>query len=121
MYYIPEPPIGLLLFGLFIGVTCGLAFEATLKQQVSLWRQQQKSQIEKDGLSLMGLPFLGVCIGVCMFLAAGLEVFTYSRVFSYLIAGALTIFTGGLVWVQLQKLLLLFLKGGSRALDLDFF
>lgn len=121
MYYIPEPPLGLLLLGLFIGVTCGLAFEATLKQEVDGWRKKQKKEIEREGLSRIALPFLGICVGVCMFLAAGLEVFTYSRVFSYLIAGGLTILTGGLVWNQLQKLLLLFLKGGAKALDLDLF
>lgn len=123
MYYIPEPPLGLLLFGFFIGVTCGLAFEATLKQQVNIWMKEGKKGKKTDisAISRLILPFLGVCVGICVFLAAGLEIFTYNRVLSYMVSGALTILVGGLIWFQLQKLIIQLLEGGSKALDLDAF
>jgi len=123
MYYLPEPPLGLLFFGFFIGVTCGLAFESTLKQQVNLWMKQGKKNktIDMSSMSRLTLPFTGVCVGICVFLAAGLEIFTYNRVLSYAVSGALTLLIGGLIWTQLQKLIVQLLEGGSKALDLDAF
>jgi len=123
MYYFPEPPLGLLFFGFFIGVTCGLAFESTLKQQVNIWmkRRQKNRTSDMSAMSRLTLPFFGVCLGICIFLAAGLEIFTYNRVISYLISGTLTLLIGGLIWNQLQKLIIQLLEGGSKALDLDTF
>jgi hypothetical protein len=123
MYYIPEPPLGLLFFGLFIGITCGLAFESSLKQQVNKWGEQGKKGIKPNmsAISVLKLPFLGICFGICVFLAAGLEIFTYNRVLSYAVSGSLTVFIGLLIWIQLKKLIVLLLEGGSQALDLDAF
>jgi hypothetical protein len=123
MYYIPEPPLGLLFFGLFIGITCGLAFESSLKQQVNKWSKQGRKGIKPNmsEISILRLPFLGICFGICVFLAAGLEIFTYNRVLSYAVSGTLTIFIALLIWIQLKKLIVLLLEGGSQALDLDAF
>ena len=123
MYYLPEPPIGLLFFGFFIGITCGLAFDAALKQQVKQWQKEVKSGKPTD-LSQMSkflLPFTGVCVGICLFLGAGLEIFIYDRGISFAFAGPLTFLTAGLVWSQLKKLITQLLEGGSQALDLDAF
>jgi hypothetical protein len=123
MYYLPEPPLGLLLFGFLIGITCGLAFDATLKLQVKQWQQEVKSGKPTD-LSQMSrflLPFVGVCVGICLFLAAGLEIFIYDRTISFAFATPLTLFTAGLVWGQLRNLIIQLLEGGSQALDLDAF
>lgn len=121
MYYLPEPPLFLIFVGLMMGVTCGLAFEATLKDKVNLWRTQppKTKQSQLDGISLLQIPFIGICVGICIFLAAGLEVFIYSRVFAYGLSLPMTLFIGGLIWSQLQKLILVLLEGGSKALDLD--
>lgn len=123
MYYIPEPPLGLLLVGFFIGVTCGLAFSATLKKQVNHWGKLGRKGVKVDlsEMSVLLLPFWGICIGICIFLAGGLEIFIYSRSISYLFSGALTLFTAGLIWTQLKKLIVQLLEGGSQALDLDAF
>ena len=123
MYYLPEPPLGLLLFGFLIGVTCGVAFDATLKLQVKQWQKDVKSGKSTD-LSQMSnflLPFFGICVGICIFLAAGLEIFIYNRSISFAFAGPLTFLTAGLVWGQLKKLITQLLEGGSQALDLDAF
>lgn len=123
MYYIPEPPIGLLFFGFLIGVTSGLAFQATLKQQVMKWSKQGQKGIKADlsEMSVLVLPFWGICVGICIFLASGLEIFIYSRSISYVFAGTLTLLTAGLIWTQLKKLIVQLLEGGSQALDLDAF
>ena len=121
MYYLPEPPFFLLFVGFFIGVTCGLAFEATLKNQVQKWRIQPSKE-KKGQLSeiyRLQLPFAGICVGICIFLAAGLEIFSYNRALAYAIALPLTLFIGGLIWSQLTKLIIQLLEGGSKSLDLD--
>lgn len=122
MYYFPEPPYFLLIFGLFMGITSGSAFEATLKLKVQEWMKQSKTQSkeQKLGFDLL-FPFWGICIGICVFLSAGLEIFILNRWLAYSIALPMTIFIGGLVWMQLGKLLEQLLEGGSKAIDLDAF
>ena len=122
MYYLPEPPYFLLIVGLFIGITCGLAFEASLKQTLKRWSKQssRKSLEELRGYNV-GFPFIGICLGVCVFLASGLQIFSVSPWLSYGISLPMTIFMGGLVWYQLGNLFLQLQKGGSRELDLDAF
>jgi hypothetical protein len=121
MYYLPEPPLFLIFVGFFIGVTCGLAFQETLKNKVNKWRTQplKTKESELSGIANLQLSFVGICVGICIFLASGLEVFIYNRIFSYALSVALTLFIGGLVWRQLKQLILQLLQGGSKALDLD--
>ena len=123
MYYFPEPPLGLLLFGFLIGVTCGLAFDATLKLQVKQWQKEVKAGKPTDlsQMSKFSFPFFGICLGIWVFLGAGLEIFIYDRTISLIIAGISTLFTAGLVWRQLKNLVVQLLEGGSEALDLDAF
>lgn len=119
-YYFPEPPYFLVVVGLFIGVTSGLAFEATLKQKVKEWSKQRTLQSLKKIRSFdLLFAFLGICLGVCLFLEAGLEIFLLSPWPSYAIAVPMTIAIGALVWTQLGKVLEQLQAGGSKALDLD--
>ena len=121
-YYLPEPPYVLLVIGLFVSITSGAAFEATLKQQVNEWiKSPYDPSIDKLKSLSLQVPFLGICGGICVFLAAGLEVFSISRWIAYAVALPLTLFIGYLVWSQLGKLLKLLHQGGSKALDLDAF
>jgi len=121
MYILPQPPLILLAIGFFMGVTCGLAFESALKIKVNYWSQQGRKGIKSDlsEIRILKVPFLGICLGICIFLAAGLEIFTYNRVLSYGVSLPLTLFIGLLIWVQLRKLIVQLLQGGSEALDLD--
>ena len=121
-YYLPEPPYFLIVVGLFIGITSGAAFEATLKAKVYEWQQSPYDpSIDKLKSLELRIPFLGICGGICVFLAAGLEVFSASRWLAYGISLFLTILLAYLVWTQLGKLLKLLHQGGSQALDLDAF
>lgn len=121
MYDLPQPPWVLLAFGFFIGVTCGVAFETALKQKVVYWNKLVKKGIKADlaEIRLLKAPFLGICVGICIFLASGLEIFLYNRLISYAFSLPLTIFIGVLIWSQLKKLIVQLLEGGSQALDLD--
>ncbi len=121
-YFLPQPTYLLVAVGLFIGITCGLAFEATLKETVNTWYRNPKRK-EEDFLSYgaLQLPFLGICAGICIFLASGLDIFILNNWLAYAISLPMTIFIGALVWIQLGKLLSELQRGGSKALDLDSF
>lgn len=119
MYYLPEPPYFLLVAGLLIGITCGVAFEATLKEAVNGWMKTAGEQ--PFPTALLQLPFLGICAGICVFLSSGLEIFILDRWLAYSISFPITLFIGALVWTQLGKLLKQLKTGGSKALDLDAF
>lgn len=118
-YFLPQPPYFLVLAGLLIGVTCGLAFEATLKQKAQDWFKTAKNQ--EVNQSVLRLPFLGICLGVCLFLGSGFEIFLLNPWVAYALALPTTIFIGSLVWVQLGQVLRQLKQGGSKALDLDAF
>ncbi|WP_245915941.1 hypothetical protein [Merismopedia glauca] len=119
-YYFPVPPYFLMTIGLFMGFTSGLAFQGTLKDRVQYW---SKNQSKYNLLQLQGapltLPFLGMAVGICLFLGAGLIVFGLPAWFSFSISFALTLLTALLVWYQLGKVLQQLEAGGSKALDLD--
>jgi cobalamin biosynthesis protein CobD/CbiB len=122
MYYLSEPPYFLLIFGLVVGITSGSAFEALLKQKVQAWSKNSATQ-RLDRLQgwQLQLPFLGICLGICIFLATGFEIFSLNRWLAYGASLLLTILMGSLVWTQLGKLLRQLEEGGSKALDLDAF
>lgn len=122
MFLIQDPPYFLLVAGMLAALASGLAFEATLKELVQEWAKTRSSRMlaNLQGVQLQ-LPFLGICIGVCVFLGSGLEIFGFPTWLSYAISIPLTVFMGWLVWSQLGKLLVQLDKGGSRALDLDSF
>ncbi len=120
MYNFPQPPYFLLIFGLFAGITSGAAFEATLKQKVQEWSKNRSTRTlaQMKGVQLL-MPFTGIAAGICVFLAAGLEIFGFPSWLSYSVSLPLTLFIAVLVWSQLGKLLAQLERGGSKALDLD--
>jgi MFS family permease len=122
LYYLPDPPYALLVFGLLAGLASGAAFEASLKAKVQEWAKHRSSRTlaQMKGFQLL-LPFVGMAIGICVFLAAGLTIFGFPGWLSYAISLPLTLFIGGLVWLQLGKLLVQLERGGSKGLDLDAF
>lgn len=120
MYVTTQPPFFLLVFGLFISVTCGLAFEATLKQGVQNWSKNRSSEIldQLQGLQLT-LPYLGISGGIWLFLGTGLTIFGLPAWLSVGSSLVLTLLTSSLIWAQLGQVLVQLQQGGSRSLDLD--
>lgn len=112
-YYLPQPPFFLVIAGLLIAVTSGLAFEGCLKLQA---RIKTADPLNNGALQF---SFWGTCVGMVVFLAGGLEVVTFDRVLSYGIAVPLVLFIAYLVWSQLQGVMMEWQRGGARALDLD--
>lgn len=122
MYYYPQPPYFLIVSSLLIGVVCGAAFESLLKETMKKWSKKANFNLldQLDTLELR-LPFWGICLGIWLFLASGLEIFSVPSWLSYGLSLGMTLFTASLVWSQLVEVLQQLQKGGSRAIDLDSF
>lgn len=115
-----EPPYFLLIASLLAGITSGFAFKATLEQMVRKWSRDRTINLTEEVNKLeLRMPFFGIAIGICVFLASGLQIFTFPVDLSYILSLPLTLLTSGLVWWQLGKLLEQLMRGGSAALDLD--
>jgi hypothetical protein len=119
-YYFPEPPYFLMTIGLLIAIASGLAFQGTLKEKVQYWsKNPSKYRLSQLQGAPLTLPFLGMAIGICMFLGSGSIVFGLPAWFAFGISAILTVLTAFLVWFQLGKVFQQLEAGGSRALDLD--
>lgn len=118
----PEPPYVLLIAGLLAAIASGAAFNTTLQQSVQEWNRNRSTRILATlrGAPLQ-LPYFGICSGICVFLASGIQSFGFSAKAAYTMGVPLTVFSALLIWSQLNKILLLIEKGGSQALDLDAF
>jgi hypothetical protein len=120
-YYFPsDPPYFLFGISLMMGLSCGRAFEMTLRQLVENWATTKSSAVmlELRGIPLY-LPYLGMGASIGVFLACGLEVFGFPTQLAYSVATPLTIGSAYFVWRQLGKLLVELERGGSAAMDLD--
>lgn len=123
LYYVPQdPPYVVLFASLVASILCGLAFQAVLKADLADWKanRQDRSITSLRNLNLL-LPFLGMAIGACFFLSSGVEIFGFPPLFAYAIAVPMALLIGGLVWRQLGSILSQIEKGGSAAIDLDYF
>ncbi len=120
-YYFPaDPPYFLFMASLLAGLVCGKSFEMTLRHLVLAWSDHHSSAVM---LSLKGLevqvPYLGMGISICVFMACGLEIFGFPTGLAYTVALPVTVGIAYFVWRQLGKLLVELEKGGSSAMDLD--
>jgi hypothetical protein len=120
MYYFPEPPYILLVAGLLASLLSGVAFDALLKASVRDWSKNRSTRTlaTLQGITLL-TPYLGICAGVCVFLASGVQLFGFPTRLAYAISLPLTLLIGWLIWSQLGKILIQLEKGGSKAIDLD--
>ncbi|MGL5080580.1 MAG: hypothetical protein ACRC8A_03750 [Microcoleaceae cyanobacterium] len=120
MYEVAQPPYFLLVAGLLIGIASCAAFITTLKALVEEWKNSRSSRVfsQMRGVQLL-LPFMGTAIGIGVFLASCLQVFTFSAQFAYAFSAPSTALLAGLVWFQLSKLLTQLESGGSKAINLD--
>jgi uncharacterized membrane protein required for colicin V production len=118
----PQPPYVLLIAGFLAAIAAGSAFSATLQQSTQAWaKNPTASSLENiRGLSLQ-VPYWGICIGVCVSLASGIQFFGFSAKVAYALGAVLTALMAVLVWRQLGVILGQIQRGGSKALDLDAF
>lgn len=117
-YY--TPPYFLLAIGILVALTSGTAFSATLKQIVQRWSSDRAANVTtKLRTEQLLIPYLGIAVGVCIFLSSGLEIFGFIGWLSYAVAVPITLLLGFLVWYQLGSMFALVEQQGFRSLDLD--
>ncbi|MBE9005339.1 hypothetical protein IQ259_09855 [Fortiea sp. LEGE XX443] len=121
MYYFPQqPPYFLLVIGLFIAVTSGFGLSGTLKVIVQKWRKDSAEKTESRSLlKPIFVPFLGITVGVSLFLYSGLAIFGFPTLLALAIGLPISLLTCLLVWLQLGSMLTFIKNKGMQALDLD--
>lgn len=117
-----QPPYVLMVAGFLAAIASGAAFGATLQQSTQLWAKARDGQslLAIRSLSLK-LPYFAICVGICVFLASGIQFFGFPANIAYGLGTVLTAMMALLVWRQLGVILLQIEQGGSKALDLDAF
>ena len=121
MYYYPQnPPYLLLVIGFLVALTSGLALSGTLKIIVQQWREDSEENVKsKSSLRQLFVPFLGITVGVSLFLSSGLEIFGFPTLLALGIGLPVSLLTCLLVWLQLGSMLSFAQRQGMRSLDLD--
>ena len=123
MYYLPQPPFLVAVIGVLIAVACGSAFQNLLSQKLkeSYLNLEDESSFRIDRARdiVLTITYWGICLGVWVFLGGGLLVLGFGLIPSYGVALLLTLFTGALVWDQINDVLSQIKQGGSKALELD--
>ncbi|MBP5976390.1 hypothetical protein HW132_27585 [Brasilonema sp. CT11] len=121
MYYISQhPPYFLFVVGLFAALVCDLALWGSLKVIVHKW---QDDGAETSGSRLpirhLSIPFIGITVGLCVFLCSGFEIFGFPPLIAYGIGIPVALITALLIWLQLGSMLTFVERQGIQALDLD--
>ncbi|BAY07390.1 hypothetical protein [Calothrix sp. NIES-2098] len=121
MYYYPlHPPYFLLLFGLLIALTSGIALSGTLKVIVQKWPSDRAENVKpRSSLKQLVVPFLGITGGICLFLYSGFEIFGFPTLLALGVGLPLGLLTCLLLWVQLGSMLEFAERRGMQSLDLD--
>lgn len=121
MYYYPlQPPYILLLVGFLMALTSGFALSGTLKVIVQKWPKNPQEPIKSSAsLKQLLVPFIGITVGVCLFMSSGLEIFGFPSPLALGIGLPLSLGTCVFVWFQLGSLLEFVSSRGMQSLDLD--
>jgi hypothetical protein len=119
VYYQPQPPYLLLIAGLLISLTSGIALANLIKQIVKDWSVNKSTSNVARMRKPLPIPYIGIALGACIFLSSCLEVFSFSKKFAYGFSFPLTAGTALLVWFQLSNILDKMERGGLQQQDLE--
>ena len=122
MYYSPQPPFFVAVIGVLIAVACGSAFQNLLSQKLreSYLNLEDESSFKIGTRDIvLTITYWGICLGIWVFLGGGFLVLGFGIIPSYGVSLLLTLFTGALVWDQINDVLSQLKQGGSKALELD--
>jgi hypothetical protein len=115
-----QPPYLVAGVGLAIGVLCGLTFARLVQDRLESWKQDRLALLPL-GTASTTLPYIGVVIGVTLFIGGSLQVFGFSSGAALLVSFVLSIATAGALWVQLERLMAQVENGTFSAVDFDNF
>jgi len=115
-----QPPYLLAGLGLAIGMVCGLTFSRLVQNRLDAWKQDRLPMLPLAGVPTV-LPWIGLLLGVALFVGASLQVFGFASGAALLVALLLSLATGGALWLQLVRLMAQVESGNFRAVDFDNF
>lgn len=119
-YYIPQAPIFLPLMGLLISLIFGVTFQKQLEQINQQWLKNPKKE---DSYTLndfkIQLSYIGICLGVWLFLGGGFRVLGFGVIGAYGVALPIALGTGAFMWQQFGEMLVEIKEKGFKSLDLD--
>ncbi len=117
---IMQPPYLVAGVGLAIGVLCGLTFAKLVQDRLEGWKQDRLALLPLGTVAIT-LPYIGVVIGITLFIGGSLQVFGFSSGVALLASFVLSIGTAGALWVQLERLMGQVQDGTFSAVDFDNF
>ncbi len=118
-----NPPLyALIAVSTFFAIIFGVIFKDMLEYQVAKWQinRNTQAQINHQHPGVV-ITFLLTCLFLLIFLTACLCVFGFGARLAAIVASLMVLGPALLIWWQLGVQLQLLVKGGSAALDLDFF
>ena len=115
-----QPPYLLAGVGLAIGVLCGLTFARQVSLKLEGWKQDRLALLPLARPETV-LSWIGIQLGVALFIGASLQVFGFGAGAALLVAMLLSLATAGALWVQLVRLMEQVEAGNFRAVDFDNF
>ena len=117
---IGQPPYLVAAAGLAIGVLCGLTFARLVQNRLDGWKQDRLALLPL-GNGATTLPYIGVILGITLFIGGSLQVFGFSSGAALLVSFVLSVGTAGALWVQLERLMGQVQDGTFSAVDFDNF
>ena len=117
---ITQPPYLVAGVGLAIAMLCGLTFAKLVEQRLEGWKQDRLALLPL-GTAVVTIPYMGVVLGITLFIGGGLQVFGFSAGAALLVSFVLSVGTAGALWVQLERLMGQVQDGTFSAVDFDNF
>ena len=117
---ISQPPYLVAGLGLAIAMLCGLTFAKLVQQRLEGWKQDRLPLLPL-GSAVITIPYMGVVLGITLFIGGSLQVFGFSAGVALLVSFVLSVGTAGALWVQLERLMGQVQDGTFSAVDFDNF
>jgi len=117
---ISQPPYLVAGLGLAIAMLCGLTFAKLVQQRLDGWKQDRLTLLPL-GTAVVTIPYMGIVLGITLFIGGGLQVFGFSAGAALLVSFVLSVGTAGALWVQLERLMGQVQDGTFSAVDFDNF
>jgi len=117
---ITQPPYLVAGVGLAIAMLCGLTFAKLVEQRLEGWKQDRLALLPL-GTAVVTIPYMGVVLGITLFIGGSLQVFGFSAGAALLVSFVLSVGTAGALWVQLERLMGQVQDGTFSAVDFDNF
>jgi hypothetical protein len=117
---ISQPPYLVAGLGLAIAMLCGLTFAKLVQQRLEGWKQDRLPLLPL-GSAVITIPYMGVVLGITLFIGGSLQVFGFSAGVALLVSFVLSVGTAGALWVQLERLMGQVQEGTFSAVDFDNF